>query len=168
MRSMAWAVLAASVLVGGTARAEDVWRVLSVRGEGAIGQMLPRYQQGTLDEELGMAGGLRVGVRPFHPLVIVAAYEAWYLPSSHGAGYQNMLGGGLRLEPRMGEAGWLWCDGNAGVALTGGLTRLALSFGIGFEVSIGDVVGLGPMVRYGHTFATEEDWPSDAMFVSGG
>jgi len=151
-----------------TAAADDVLQTLSLRVEGGVVFTLPEYQRDTLDYGVGMMGAARPGWRVFSPLVLQLAFESWYLPAEPSAGQQFTLGGGVRLEPQLGRLGWFFLDANAGIALTGGLQRFTFNAGIGMEFAIGRALGVGPFVRYMRTFATAQDWPSDADFIAAG
>lgn len=155
--------------VGAPAAAQDdVLHLFSVRGELGVGGMLPEFQQESLGQELGVLGATRLGVRPIDPLVIQIGYESWFFPSDMGDGQQHTIGGGLRVEPLVADLVYLIGDFNAGVALTGPLTRFTISASIGAEIAIERVLGVGVFVRWAHTFAAAEDFPSDASMLVGG
>src|SRR5687767_3338002 len=96
------------LLATSSARADGVLDTLSIRIEGGAVFTLPEYQQDELDYGVGMMAAARPGIRPFAPLVIQLAAETWYLPSDSDAGQQTTLGGGIRLEPRLGRFGWVF------------------------------------------------------------
>src|SRR5688500_16072585 len=167
-RASTWCALVLSILTAPAAVAEAQFsRRLSIHFEGGLGQMWPEHQQEVLDESLVIQGTARPGVQLAGPLVLVVGYATWYLTSDIEDAQQHSATGGLRLEPRAGSFR-LFVDGNVGAAFSGGKTRLGMDFGAGVEIVAGRVLGIGPYVRYAHTFATAEDFPSDAIMITGG
>lgn len=141
---------------------------LSVRLEGGVGAMLPEFQNDELGQTTLFEGAARVGIRLGGPLVLQAGYLTWFAPSDEGDAQQHTVGGGIRIEPALGSFGYFWIDGNAGIGLTGGKDRFTIDAALGLEIALGRTVAIGPFGRYGHTFATAEDHPSDAQMIAGG
>jgi outer membrane protein OmpA-like peptidoglycan-associated protein len=139
-----------------------------VRGELGVAAMLPDYQRARLDYGAVFTGAVRPAVRIVGPLLVQLSAEGWLAPSELGYGDQWVFGGGVRVEPRVASDLWIWAGANAGLAITGGDLRFALGVGIGLEIGIEEIVSVGPYVRYSHTFAASEDYPSDAMMLGGG
>lgn len=77
--------------------------------------------------------------------------------------------GGLRIEPWIGSVGRIWIDGNAGVVLTGPLTRFGFDVGVGFEFVPVRWLGLGPYARYHDVLRSESAHEvSDAAWMTFG
>ena len=162
------AVLALVVASTSPAAAQDLAGRFAFRGEGAVAVMLPDYQQSTLGLGAGAQGALRVGVRLFDPVSLQVGFASTIFPGDHGTGQLYTWGGGVRVEPMLGDVGRLFFDAHASVALTGDLVRFALDGGVGFEFQIIPAVAFGPVIRYGHVFAADGDFRSDASFLTFG
>ncbi len=156
-----------------TANAQVLQR-FALRGELGIGTMLSADQRDVQAYSLALQGSLRVGFTVIDPLVIEVGLSSWYFPSSMGAGQALLPGGGVRVEPRIGNVGRLQLDAHALVGLTGFalpslLTRFSFDVGAGFEFRVRDWLGIGPVLRYSHMVsAPPQDVASDAKFWSGG
>ena len=100
------------------------------------------------------------------PLMLQLAVSTWWFPSSRGHGSATLLGGGLRLEPSVGDKGRFVVDGHAGLDRTGSLSRFSFDAGLGFEWSLSPAVGLGPTLRYAQTHSASGDGTADAKYWS--
>ncbi len=145
------------------------------RGELGAGTMISTYQRNTLGYGLDVQGSGRLGFTLFGPLALQASFSSWWFPSEnaagvHSDGQQLSVTGGLRFEPMISRVGRLFVDANAGLGMSGGRNRPTFDAGIGFEFALNRAVGLGPVARYGHLFASREanDAPSDAQYWSAG
>jgi outer membrane protein OmpA-like peptidoglycan-associated protein len=139
--------------------------VLSASGELGAGTMLSGDQRQKLDYGLALQGSVRPGL-VLDPFVLQLALSEWLFPSSSGYGRATLLGGGLRLEPPVGDLGRLFADVHAGAGLTGGLTRFMFDAGVGVEWSLGSGLAIGPVLRYGQVHANSGDGTGDAKFWS--
>ncbi len=146
----------------------DAIHRFTLRGEGGIGTMLPSFQRGPYAMDIATHGSARPAFTLFNPLALQLTFSSWWFPSPAGNGQVYLLGGGLRLEPMLGSVGRLGFDADVGVAFTGPLTRLMFDAGITFEFALTRWFGLGPVVRYGHVFATSPDTSGDAQFWAAG
>jgi outer membrane protein OmpA-like peptidoglycan-associated protein len=138
----------------------------SVNGEAGVGSMLSGDQRNKLDYSLDVQGSLRPGIVIADPLVAQLALSNWLFPSGSGYGRSTLIGGGLRLEPLVGDSGRFIVDAHAGVGLTGGLSRFMFDAGAGFEWTLTPQLGLGPALRYGQLHASAADGTADAKFWS--
>jgi outer membrane protein OmpA-like peptidoglycan-associated protein len=160
--------LAATTLMPRTAHAQFSSRLV-LRGEIGGGTMLSTYQHDQLGYNVVVQGGGRVGLRLFGPVEIQAGFgSAWFPSNGRNAGQLYTVTGGLRIAPMLGSVGWLWIDGNAGLARTASLSRLGVDAGVGFEFALGRAVGIGPFGRFTNVFAASTDQQSDAGFWSAG
>jgi outer membrane protein OmpA-like peptidoglycan-associated protein len=150
------------------AKAEDVWRRLSVRLEGGVGYMLGDYQQRVLSQVLALHGAARAGLVIVGPMALHAGLDSVWFPNESGGGQSWLVGGGVRIEPSIGHIGRLSVDANAGAALTGPFLRFGYNAGAGFEFNVATFLALGPSVRFHHVVATEGDVSGSALFASGG
>jgi outer membrane protein OmpA-like peptidoglycan-associated protein len=180
------AMLAGVVTFGSSeAQAQGFVNRLAFRGEATMGTMLSEHQRTNLGfDNIGFEGTLRIGVHVIDALSINVSLANWFFPSSRPApddGMGRVLGitGGLRLEPRIGSVGRLWLEGNFGYGFTGDKGRLYLDAGLGFEFQVSRAFAIGPMVRYGHVFQTNdyanldelsfnEFFKPDAQWIAGG
>jgi outer membrane protein OmpA-like peptidoglycan-associated protein len=138
----------------------------SANGEVGAGSMLSGDQRNKLDFGLDIQGSLRPGIVVADPLVAQLALSNWLFPSGSGYGRSTLIGGGLRLEPPIGDSGRLFVDAHAGVGLTGGLSRFMFDAGVGFEWTLTPQLGLGPALRYGQLHSNTDDRTVDAKFWS--
>ena len=142
---------------------------LKLHVELGAGSMLPEYQLDDLDYGLALLGAGRIGVEVIEPLSVQVSLAYWLFPSDAGDGEQLTFSGGVRVAPGIAELGRLFVDVNAGLGRTGDKSRFALDAGIGFQLTFArEAVALGPFVRYGHLFATDQDHPSDAQYLVAG
>jgi outer membrane protein OmpA-like peptidoglycan-associated protein len=152
------------VIAPGPAHAADLdWLVT---GEVGGGTVLSNDQRDKLSLGGAFQGSLRPGLVVAEPLVLQLALSGWWFPSSAGFGQATLVGGGLRLEPKLGDVGRLVVDGHAGLGRTGSLSRFMFDAGAGFEWSVTTAVGLGPMLRYSQLHASASDGTADAKFWS--
>ncbi len=163
--------VAAALATGGTdAQAQGFVNRLAFRGELGVGAMISDHQRTALGfDGIGFEGNLRIGVSIIDMLSINVGLSNGFFPSSLAApndGMGRTIGilGGLRLEPKIGTVGRLWLDANFGYAFTGDKGRLMLQAGLGFEFQLARAIGLGPMLRYGHIFQTNDYGIDDAVF----
>jgi outer membrane protein OmpA-like peptidoglycan-associated protein len=141
---------------------------LQLHGELGVAHALGDPQQ----HEYGFGAGASVaGVLPLAKVIGLQA-ELSFLgltdgspPSNpafanHGAGFDLGAMGGIRLAPFGGSrVASLWLDGNAGVAITGGLVRPTVDTHIGYDFRVGQGrFDVGPFVGYTQVFQ-----PSDAL-----
>ncbi len=157
------------------AHAQSFAQRIVVRGEVGAGTMLSTYQRDRLNYGLDVQGSGRLGFTLVGPLALQASFSSWWFPSSsiggtRPDGQQYSVTGGLRLEPMVGRVGRLFIDGNVGLGITAERNRLAVDAGVGFEFALTRAMGLGPVARYGHLFASADaqDYPSDAQYWSAG
>ena len=153
----------AAASVSGPSVAAAQWERLALHAEVGAGPMLPEHQRDVLDYGAGIELGLRPAITIAGPLSIQAMVAGWIYPSDLGTGSTLTVGGGLRLEPEIGDLGRLFVDFDAGLGRTGGLNRFALDAGIGMHFWLGDLLALGPYVRYGHVFDADQDAGGDAI-----
>lgn len=140
---------------------------IHVEAGGAL--MLSDYQRSDLGfDGLGPAAAARIGWRMSDWLSVQLGGEWVHFPSDLEAGGQVAFVAGLRVQPRLGSAGRLFLDINGGAARSDDVTRPSASVGLGFEIALSSTIGLGPFLRYGRTFAAENDVPTDAQFLTGG
>ncbi|TAK28600.1 MAG: hypothetical protein EPO40_13215 [Myxococcaceae bacterium] len=140
----------------------------AVHAEGGAGTMLPAYQRDTLGYGVMVQGAARLAFTVIDPLAVQVSGESWFAPATQGGGQQFSLTGGLRFEPRIGRAGRLFVDGNAGLGQSIQLSRLTLDVGVGAELSLGRGFAIGPFARLGALFAAATEHPSDALYWSAG
>lgn len=167
-------LLAALAFVGVTvghsqeARAEEVWRRLSLRLEGGVGYMLGDYQQRVLTQGLALHGAARAGFVIVGPVALQAGLDSVLFPNESGGGQSYLAGGGVRVAPSVGRIGSVSLDVNAGAALTGPYLRFGYNAGAGFEFNATSFLAIGPSVRFHHVVAAEGDISGSALFLSGG
>jgi len=161
-------------------------RRVFVRGDVMGGYVLSDYQRNESasafqGNALGLGGGVgasvRVGwdmlrARPGQRGVSFGANvmaSTWLYPASgDGLGVSTMYGGGLHLGILEGRL-VPWVDGNAGVVLTGAVTRFGVDLGAGLDIRVSRAVMIGPTLRYQHVFQPEGDsFPEDARTLGGG
>jgi outer membrane protein OmpA-like peptidoglycan-associated protein len=139
---------------------------LTVNGEVGGGSVLSGDQRDKLFYGSALQASLRPGLVVVDPLMVQLALSGWWFPSDHGYGQATFIGGGLRFEPLLANAGRLFIDGHAGLGRTGGLSRLMFDAGAGFEWSVTRSVGIGPALRYSQLHASAGDGTADAKFWS--
>ena len=175
------AACAALTLGAGDAAAQGIAHRFAFRGEGAVGTMISAHQKDALGFGLGFEGTVRVGFNFIDALSINVSLSNWFFPSDSGTGRVLGVMGGLRFEPRIGSVGRLYLEGNFGYAFTGDKGRLHLDAGLGFEFQVARAFAIGPMVRYGHVFQTndyvelnltgaqyDQVYAGDAQWIAGG
>jgi outer membrane protein OmpA-like peptidoglycan-associated protein len=165
--ALAAAAATSAILAPRAANAQILER-FALRGEFGVGTMISEYQRDTLHENVMIQGSGRLGFSIIDMLAVQASFTSWYAPNDFGGGQQYSVLGGLRFEPRIGRVGRLFVDANVGLGQTVRLSRLSFDIGLGFEFAATRWLALGPVVRYAHLFATEQDYPSDGNFWTGG
>ncbi len=155
------ALLGASGLWCPAARAEERGR-LALHLEAGVGTMLSSFQRDRLDYGLGLSGAVRAGVHLVGPLSLQASAGYRLYPSDQGSGYVTGLTLGARVEPLRGST-TLFVDANAGPHRTGPDWRFGYDVGVGVEFALGSTLRLGPMLRFQHVMATDDDLPEDAL-----
>lgn len=163
-KTLAWLLAAALLAAPASAQINE----LELRAEGAGGVQLPDHQRDVLAYDGGMLVAFRPAYRFADILAIQLGVAGQFFPSANGTGQLFSVGGGARFEPMLGDVGRLFIDANASWGLTGDLNRFTFDAAVGFEFELHPLVALGPVVRYSHLFATEDDFPSDAISVWGG
>jgi outer membrane protein OmpA-like peptidoglycan-associated protein len=164
----------AIVVSSSDAQAQGFVNRLAFRGELGIGAMISDHQRQALGYDgLGFEGTLRIGVRIFDPLSINLSFANWFFQSNlpapnDGMGRVMAFTGGLRFEPRIGTVGRLYLEGNFGYAMTGEKGRLYLDAGLGFEFQVARAFAIGPMVRYGHVFQSNDYTDASGQTISQG
>jgi outer membrane protein OmpA-like peptidoglycan-associated protein len=139
---------------------------LTVNGEAGGGTMLSGDQRDKLFYGSALQASVRPGLVLVDPLMLQLAVSGWWFPSDQGYGQATLLGGGLRFEPGLANAGRLFVDAHAGLGRTGGLSRFMFDAGLGFEWSVTRSIGFGPALRYSQVNATAGDGTADAKFWS--
>ena len=176
--------LLAGVLVTPSAEAQVLQR-FALRFEAGVGYMLSEYQRnddpaqfrgntkgfGTIDFQ----GSGRLAFQLFEPLSLQVSVANWVFPSTSGGGTGWVFApnGGVHIEPRIGNTGRLFVDGNVGAAFTGTDRRFYFDAALGFEFTLTRAVALGPVLRYGHVIQPDfrddgvaERFPEDARFLT--
>lgn len=168
------ALVGVSTLVGSSAHGEESFaRRFALRGEGGADVMVSEPQSREFGP--GVHGIGRLSVDVVGPLSVQLSAGAWWFMQSEQTmdqpmGRNTAFSGGLRVSPRLssGFVGGPTIDANAGVALTGDVSRFMFDVGLGWEFVLGNVA-LGPVVRYGHVVQPDDQpRPEDAQFVSAG
>jgi hypothetical protein len=165
---VAAALSCCAAIAAGDARAEEIWRRLSLRLEGGVGYMLSGYQQTTLSQGLALHGATRAGFGVVGPVVLQVGADSVLFPNERGGGQLWLVGGGLRVEPSVGRLGRVTVDANAGAGFTGPYLRFGYNAGAGFEFNATSFLAVGPSVRFHHVVAAEGDTSGSALFISGG
>jgi outer membrane protein OmpA-like peptidoglycan-associated protein len=178
------AALVAGVCVSRPAEAQVLQR-FALRFEAGVGYMLSEYQRnddpaqfrgntkgfGTIDFQ----GSGRLAFQLFEPLSLQVSVNNWVFPSttSSGTGWVFAPAGGVHIEPRVGNTGRFFVDGNVGAAFTGDDRRFYFDAALGFEFTLTRAVALGPVLRYGHVIQPDfrddgvaERFPEDARFLT--
>jgi len=136
--------------------------------EGGGSTMLSSHQRDVLDFDNGLTGMVRPELRLGDAFGLELGVGALWFPSDAGLGRIFLAGGGLRVQPMIGDVGRFVLDAHASYAYTGELSRFAFDAGLAFEFRASDNVGLGPYVRYTHVFAAGDADGADAMMLSYG
>jgi hypothetical protein len=144
------------------AAASGDWNLNAEAGGGTV---ISADQRHELSYGTAAQGSVRPGLVLVDPLVLQLAVSGWWFPSSAGFGQATLLGAGLRFEPFVGPGRFV-VDGHGGLGRTGGLSRFMFDAGLGYEWSITESFGLGPMARYGQLAASTSDGTGDAKFWS--
>jgi outer membrane protein OmpA-like peptidoglycan-associated protein len=139
---------------------------LSLRGELGGGAMLSSHQREDLGFDWGAEGSLRLGFSLAGPLVLQLGASHWMFPDGAGWGKATLLGGGLRLEPRLGPRMLLSVEADAGLGITGPFERFMFDAAVGLEMPASAAIALGPVVRYGQVVTRAGDVPVDAKFLT--
>jgi outer membrane protein OmpA-like peptidoglycan-associated protein len=146
----------------------ELWQQLHLRLEGGMGAMLPDFQRESLGQDYLLQGTVRFGMTFADLFGVQISYGSWLFPGENGDGQVHSLTLGPRLDLRAGDLGRLVVDVNLGLGQTADLSRFTLDAGIGYEFDLHPMLSAGPIVRYGHVFATQGDHPSDAQYLSFG
>jgi len=159
------------LLVPLEARADEVeMHPLRLHGEGGLGFMLNEPYRSRFEN--GVDAIARFGVEIAGPLSVQASVANLWLPAQQGErGRMYTLEGGLRASFSKGGGflGGPVIDINAGVGFTGGLRRLVVDPGVGWELVFADWVSGGPMLRYMQVVQPSSDpQPNDGrLFLAG-
>lgn len=185
-RAAAGALLLGAAAFGAPRAADaQVLQRFALRAEVGAGTMISDYQRNTDPQQYGgnrlgfdsvaVNATVRLAFTLYGPLAVQASFANWFFPSStQDTGRIMAFEGGLRFEPRIGSAGRLFVDANAGYALTGPLERAELNAGLGFEFDITRAFALGPVVRVGDvlqadvTIPNGTTYPFDALYWAAG
>jgi len=146
-RALALCALGTSVLAGGRARADWTDRS-SIGAEIGLGGVVTRYRVDAPDGGSVFLGTIRGGYDLGPDTAVQVLLRHWSLP---GANHATMPGVGGRFEPWQGPAGRAFVDAALGPAWTKDRVSLGFDLGVGFEVNMPVVTGLGigPLFRYG-------------------
>lgn len=161
-------------------------RRVFVRGDVLGGYVLSDYQRNestaafrgnTPGLGAGVGASVRVGIDVIRPApgrrglsfgANVMASTWLYPAQGDQLGVSTMYGGGLHiglLEGRIVP----WIDGNAGVVLTGAVTRFGVDVGAGLDIRVSRALLIGPTLRYQHVVQPDGDtFPEDARTLGGG
>jgi outer membrane protein OmpA-like peptidoglycan-associated protein len=139
---------------------------LQLRGELGGGAMLSSHQRDVLGFGPGGEGALRIGLPLVEPLCLQLSAGHWLFPHDDGWGKVTLLGGGLRLEPRLTARSRLIFDGDLGLGITGPFQRLMFDLAIGWEAQLRPTLALGPVLRYGQLITGTGDVDADAKFLT--
>lgn len=139
-----------------------------MRVEALVGGQLAEHQRDDLEFGVGLAGAFRPAFRIVDMLAIQLGVGVQLFPSDRGTGQLLNLGLGVRFEPRIGELGRIFVDANANWGRTDDRSRFSMDFGVGLELRAHDLFSIGPMLRYSHLFAGDNDFPQDAITLWGG
>ncbi len=131
-------------------------------------RMLSAHQRETLGYDNGFSGMARPGLRFADVFGVELSVGSLWFPSMQGLGSVFLAGGGVRLEPMLGQIGRAVVDAHINYGYTGVLSRFAFDVGLAFEFRANDSVGLGPYVRYTHLFASGPNDGEDAMMLTYG
>ncbi len=148
--------------------------LLELRLEGGAGYLLASDQREVIDAGFTLYGGARIGLRIARfdfadaALRFSLGYETYFLPSPIRSAQQHSILGGLAFSPALSDSLRLPIDVHAGLGISGGKSRFAMSAGIGLDLTIWRAVVPGLFVRYGRIFANSADHPSDAQYLVGG
>jgi len=139
---------------------------LHFEGGGAL--MLSSHQRQELGYDNGVTGMLRPELRLGDSFGLELSGGALWFPSEAGLATVVLFGGGLRIQPKIGDVGRFVLDAHASYANNAELSRFAFDAGLAFEFRASEGVGLGPYVRYTHIFAAGDADGADAMMLSYG
>jgi outer membrane protein OmpA-like peptidoglycan-associated protein len=165
-KGLALAAVIVLSLAAQPAHADLEW--LGVRLEGGGSYMLSDHQRVELGYEAGFQGVVRPYIQVLDPITIQLGVGGYGFPSGERFGGIFMVGGGVRVEPRLGDVGRIYLDGDAYYARTGDLDRVALDIGWGFEFDVVPFFSIGPYVRYVHLFSSGDEDGGDAMMLAFG
>src|SRR5687768_15576806 len=88
-------------LAAPAARADLEW--LGLRVEGGGNYMLSDYQRVVLGYEAGFQGAARPYVRIIDPITVQLGVAGYWFPTGEELGGVWMAGGGIRVEPLLGD-----------------------------------------------------------------
>ena len=113
-----------------------------------IGSVLTAYSPDAQDGGSVLLLSLRGSYDVSDDIALQLLFRQWSLPGSNHA---TMPGFGARFEPFRGTLGRAFLDAALGPAWTRDRVALAYDLGVGFELDVGLVpgLGLGPFFRYG-------------------
>jgi len=157
-RRTANVALAAASLLAATAHAD--WSERTTVGvDLGLGGILTRYRTDAPDGGSVFLGTIRAGYDLGPDTAAQVVLRHWSLP---GANHATMPGVGGRFEPFQGAAGRAFVDAALGPAWTRDRVSFGFDLGVGFEVSLPVVAGLGigPEFRYGQVINPS---PSSAL-----
>jgi len=145
------------------------WRArLALHLDGGLGSMLSEDQQQFFGYGVAIQGAVRPSVTVVEPVSIQLVYANWWFFGGPRAGQNVLLGGGIRIEPRVFDRGRIVVDTSIGAGFTGPYVRFAFDVGIGFTYAVVPWFSVGPMVRYARLLTVDGDVRSDAQSWSGG
>lgn len=117
--------------------------------------------------DLGGAYAIRAGLEVVGPLAVqVSFFNAWFPVEGEDPGNLYAFEIGARAFFRLGETvGGPFVDFNAGVGVTGDLTRFVFDAGLGWDFFVHNYVGLGPVVRYQQIVQPDNENARDDAFL---
>lgn len=171
LRILALGSLVSALVPLEAAAAESVERhPLRLHGEGGLNLMLSEPYSSRFESGANAIG--RLGVDITGPLSFQASVASLLLPAYEGrSGRMHTLEGGLRASFTEGNGllGGPVIDLNAGVGFTGGLRRVVVDPGVGWEFVFSDWIAGGPMLRYMHIVQPDSDpEPTDGRLLLAG
>ena len=165
------ALLGAAALHTGAAQAQTRF-LFELRLELGAGTMFGDLQRATLGYDTAhvqVTPRLGINLNDLFGLQLSVNNGIFLAEGQRETGRTLALQGGVRVQPRIGTAGRLWLDANAGLVLTGDEKRFGFDVGLGFEFAVGGSLHLGPFARFHNVFAQEpENRPGDARYLSAG
>lgn len=167
--------LAATLALSPAAALAQVEHRVALRFEGGVGSMLSDFQRSERGFGVAWQGSGRLAFVLGGPVALELSVANWVFPANTGGtGWAFVPGGGIRVEPRVGQVGRFWIDAHGGAGFTGDETRFVMDVGMGFEFHPTEVFVFGPAVRYGQMIQPDDEggasapFPDDARFFSAG